>query len=70
MKVTAEINTDSPRGKRIAPELQKHHRMVKINYPTPTISDGDIEKTYSFEEFKANVKEEFKSRYGVNFAEV
>ena len=67
MKVTAEINTDSPTGKRIVRELEKHYKVVKLTYPIPTSSEGDLEKTYSFDEFKANVKEEFKNRYGVDF---
>jgi len=70
MKVTAEINTDSPTGKRIVSELEKHYKVVKLNYPTPTNPDGDEEKTYSFDEFKANVKEEFRNRCGVEFDEV
>ena len=70
MKVTAEINTDSPTGKRIVRELEKHYKVVKLNYPTPTNPDGDEEKTYSFDEFKVNLKEKFKNRYGVDFDEV
>lgn len=67
MKVLAEINTDSPTGKRIVRELEKHYKVVKLNYPSPTNPEEDGEKTYSFEEFKTNVKEEFKNRYGVDF---
>ena len=67
MKVLAEINTDSPTGKRIVRELEKHYKVVKLNYPSPTNPDEDGEKTYSFEEFKTNVKEEFKNRYGIDF---
>jgi len=70
MKVTAEINTDSPTGKRIVRELEKHYKVVKINYPSTTNPEDEEEKTYSFDEFKANVKEEFKNRYGVDFDEV
>jgi len=70
MKVTAEINTDSPTGKRIKRELEKHYKVVKLKYPSPTIPEGDGEKTYNFDEFKANVKKEFKNRYGVDFEEV
>ena len=67
MKVLAEINTDSPTGKRIVRELEKHYKVVKLNYPIPTNSEGYPDKTYSLDEFKANVKEEFKNRYGVDF---
>ena len=67
MKVLAEINTDSPTGKRIVRVLEKHYKVVKLNYPSPTNPEEDGEKTFSFKEFKTNVKEEFKNRYGVEF---
>ena len=70
MTVTAEINIESPTGRRILRELEKHNRVVKISYPIPTSVDGIEEKTYTFYEFKENVKIEFKNRFGVDFDEV
>lgn len=70
MKVLAEINIESPTGKSIVRELEKNYKVVKLNYPIPTSIDGDQDKTYSLDEFKENVKEEFRNRYGVDFDDV
>ena len=51
-------------------ELEKHYKVVKLNYPIPTNNEHDPDKTYSLDEFKDNVKEEFKNRYGVDFDDV
>lgn len=70
MIVTDEINTDNPTDKRIVSDLEKHYKEVNLNYPSPTNPEGAEEKTYSFDEFKVNLKEKFKNRYGVDFDEV
>jgi hypothetical protein len=70
MTVTAEINVESPTGRRIVRELERHRMVVKLNYPTATEIDGTTGRSYSYDEFKENVKIEFKQRYGVNFDEV
>ncbi len=70
MIVTAQINIESPTGRRLVRELEKHHKVVKLNYQnTPEIEDF-TSQTYTYDEFKNNVKIEFKKRYGVNFDEV
>jgi hypothetical protein len=70
MTVTAEINVESPTGRRIVRELERHRKVVKLNYPNATEIEGSTSGTYSYDEFKENVKIEFKKRYGVNFDEV
>lgn len=69
MKVTAEINVESPTGRRIVHELEKHKKVVKLSYPSLEDIEGQ-DQTYTFNEFKANVKDEFKKRYGVDFDEI
>ena len=51
-------------------ELEEQYKVVKFNYTIPTSNEDDQDKSYSFDEFKANVKEEFRNRYGVEFDEV
>ncbi len=70
MTVTAEINVESPTGRRIVRELERHRKVVKLNYPQTDETVVTGSDTYSYDEFKENVKIEFKKRYGVNFDEV
>ena len=70
MTVTAEINIESPTGKCLVRELEKHSSLVKLSYPTPLNASGSEGCTYTFEEFQENVKVEFKKRYGVDFDKV
>jgi hypothetical protein len=70
MIVTAQINIESPTGRRLVRELEKHHKVVKLNYQNTTEIEGVTSQTYTYDEFKNNVKIEFKKRYGVNFDEV
>ena len=70
MTVIAEINVESPTGRRIVRELEKHRKVVKLNYPVATEIEGTTGRTYSYDEFKENVKTEFTKRYGVHFDEV
>ncbi len=70
MTVTAEINIESATGRRIVRELEKHHKVVKLNYPISSELQDEGSRTYSYQEFKENVKLEFKKRYGVDFDNV
>lgn len=70
MTVTAEINIESPTGRRIVRELEKHHKVVKLNYPIPTKIEGIAEKTYTFDEFEKILFDEFKNRYGADIESV
>ncbi len=70
MIVTAQINIESPTGRRLVRELEKHHKVVKLNYQNTPEIEGTTSQTYTYDEFKNNVKVEFKKRYGVNFDEV
>ncbi len=70
MIVTAQINIESPTGRRLVRELEKHHKVVKLDYQNTPKIEGVTSKTYTYDEFKNNVKIEFKKRYGVNFDDV
>ena len=69
MIVTAQINIESPTGRRLARELEKHHKVVKLNYQNTLENECVTSQTYTYDEFKNNVKIEYKKRYGVNFDE-
>jgi hypothetical protein len=70
MTVTAEIDIESATGRRIVRELEKHHKVVKLNYPIVNELQDEGTRTYTYQEFKENVKLEFKKRYGVGFDNV
>ncbi|MEI7675867.1 MAG: hypothetical protein WCJ03_03720 [Bacteroidales bacterium] len=70
MTVTAEINIESPTGRRLVKELEKHKKVVKLSYPKPQEDENNTGKTYTFEEFEQNLFEEFKKRYGVDIQDV
>ena len=70
MTVTAEINIESATGRRIVRELEKHRKVVKLNYPIASELQDEGSHTYSYQDFKENVKLEFKKRYGVDFDNV
>jgi hypothetical protein len=70
MTVTAEINIDSPTGRRIVRELERHNKVVKLTYPIPPEIEGIAEKTYTFDEFEKLLFKEFENRYGVDIDSV
>ncbi|MEI7504242.1 MAG: hypothetical protein WCJ61_13260 [Paludibacter sp.] len=35
MEVTARINVDSPTGRKLVREIQKHKKVAEIEYPLP-----------------------------------
>lgn len=70
MTVTAEINIESPTGRRLVKELEKHKKVVKLSYPKSQEDENTNCKTYSLEQFEQTLSEEFKKRYGVDIEEV
>ncbi len=64
MTVTAQINIETPAGLRIVHELEKHRKLVKIEYPVP---DGiENEKTYSVDEVFDECYDILSANYGVD----
>ncbi len=51
MEAIARINLDTPTGRRIARELERHPKTVKVEYPLPPEIAG--QKWYTEEEFFA-----------------
>jgi hypothetical protein len=47
MTVTAQINIDTPIGRRLLKELEKHPKSVKVEYQLPEAISGT---TYTHEE--------------------
>jgi len=67
MTVTAQINVETEAGRKIVRELEKHTKLVKINYPEPVDENGLPIQTISFEE---SAKQSFKllgELYGTTF---
>lgn len=67
MTVIARINVETPAGRKIVRELEKHHKLVEIEYPEPIGLDGLPVETISFEE---SAKRSFKllgDLYGTTF---
>lgn len=48
MEVTARINMDSPIGRKLVSEIEKHKRVVKIEYPLP--ESLTEQRTFTIEE--------------------
>lgn len=67
MTVTARINVETPAGRKIVRELEKHRKLVQIEYPLPIGIDGLPIETISVED---SAKEAFNllgDLYGVKF---
>jgi len=64
MLITAEINISTPAGRKIARELDKHKKQVKIYSPKP---DG---KTYSIEEVYEKGIAKLSNHYGVDVSKL
>jgi len=67
MTVTARINVDTPSGRKIVRELEKHHKLVVLEYPEPLGFDGLPIETISFEQSAKEAFEYMGELYGVKF---
>lgn len=54
MEAIARINLDSPTGRRIARELERHPKTVQVEYPLPPEIAG--QKWYTEEEYFAELE--------------
>jgi hypothetical protein len=64
MTVTAQINIDTPIGRRLLKELEKHPKAVKVEYPLPEAISGI---TYTHEEVWSEIETKFNEHYGTNY---
>lgn len=67
MTVTARINVETTAGRKIVSELEKHRKLVKIEYPEPVGIDGLPIETISFEESAKQAFDLLGELYGVKF---
>jgi hypothetical protein len=64
MTVTAFINVETPAGRKIVRDLEKHRKLVKIEYPQVDTFDG--EKTYTVDEVFDECYDILSDHYGVD----
>jgi hypothetical protein len=64
MTVTARINIETTAGRKILRELEKHRKLVKIEYPE--IVALEKEKTYTVEEVFDECYDILSEFYGVD----
>ncbi len=64
MTVTAFINVETPAGRKIVRDLEKHRKLVKIEYPQVDPFDG--EKTYTVDEVFEECYDILSDHYGVD----
>lgn len=62
--INVKINIDSPTGRRLLKEVERHPKVAKVEYPEPEAITG--EKTYSIEEVFSKVEEKLNNHYGTN----
>ena len=64
MEVTARINVDSPTGRKLVREIQKHKKVAEIEYPLP---EGMLNGTaLSDDEVWSKVWDKLSEHYGVD----
>lgn len=64
MEVTARINVDSPTGRKLVREIQKHKEVTEIEYPLP---EGMLNGTaLSDDEVWDKVWDKLSKHYGVD----
>jgi len=59
--VNVQIDIDSPTGRRLLKEVERHPKVAKVEYPLPVAVAG--EKTYSIEEVFSKVEEKLNNHY-------
>jgi len=62
--INVKINIDSPTGRRLLKEVERHPKVAKIEYPVPDSIAG--EKTYTIEEVFSKVEEKLNNHYGTS----
>jgi len=62
--INVKINIDSPTGRRLLKEVERHPKVAKIEYPVPDSIAG--EKTYTIEEEFSKVEEKLNNHYGTS----
>ena len=63
-EVIAYINTETPTGRRIVSDLEKHTKTVRMEYPLP---EADKEASYTHEEVWKRFEKKFNEHYGTDY---
>jgi hypothetical protein len=64
MTITAHINIETQAGRRIVRELEKHRKLVQIDYPD--IAGIENQPTYTLEESYKECEAILSKNYGVD----
>lgn len=64
MTVTAHINIETPAGRKIVRELEKHRKLVQIEYPD--IAGLENEQTFTVDEVFDEVVDKMSRHYNVD----
>ena len=67
MIVTANIDVSRPTGRRIVKDLEKHVKVVSLNYPIADNIDGT---GYTLEESYNRGLDKLSEHYGVDFRKI
>ena len=70
MTVTAKINIESPTGLRIVRELEKHKKVVQLEYEKPLDVDGEPRKLIPAEEVFEEMWDKLSELYGVDMRKI
>jgi hypothetical protein len=63
MYATAQIDVTRPTGRRLVRELERHTKIVKVDYPLPV---GVSEKGYTISEVREMGYNKLSEHYGVD----
>lgn len=66
MNIVANINVNTPMGRKIVRELETHTKVVKIENPLPMDENGTPLKTYSSEQIEDMVWDQLSEHYGMD----
>ncbi len=64
MEVTAHINIDTPAGRKLVREIEKHKKIVRLEYPLPDAIAG--QKTFTLEESFGKLEKRLNQHYGTD----
>ena len=63
-QVIAHIDISTPIGRKLVKELEKHKKVVRVEYPLPETISG--QNFYTIEEVFSEVEKELNDHYGTN----
>jgi len=68
MEVTARINIDSPTGRKLVREIEKHKKVATIEYPLP--EDLKNGTALSHDEVWDKIIDKMSNHYGVDMCKI